>query len=66
MRNRNMYNATGLPGWMRFGCSPGWAGRGGGMGPCAQYMMAGQAPATRRAAGGPAGRARRQRPPAPA
>ena len=29
MRNRNMYNLTGLPGWVRFGYSPGWVGRGG-------------------------------------
>ncbi|MGQ9733287.1 MAG: hypothetical protein ACUVX8_18680 [Candidatus Zipacnadales bacterium] len=41
MRRRNMYYATGLPGWMRFGYSPGW---GGGLGPCAQYLMTGQWP----------------------
>ncbi|NSW56980.1 MAG: hypothetical protein HPY44_13295 [Armatimonadetes bacterium] len=35
MRNRNMYYATGLPGWLRFGYSPGW----GGMPPCAPYFM---------------------------
>jgi hypothetical protein len=33
--HRNMYYATGLPGWMR--------GRGGG-GPCAQYLLTGQWP----------------------
>jgi len=25
-RHRYMYYATGLPGWMRFGFSPGWLG----------------------------------------
>ena len=50
MRRRNMYNATGLPGWMRFGYSPGRAGRGGGLGPCAQAMMAGQWPTPQMAA----------------
>ena len=40
MRRRNMYYATGLPGWMRFGDSPGW----GGMPPGAQYLMTGQWP----------------------
>ncbi len=36
-----MYYATGLPGWMRFGYSPGW----GGMPPGAQYLMqSGQLP----------------------
>lgn len=45
MRHRNMYYATGLPGWMRFGCSPGWAGRSpSGLGPCAQFVMSGQWP----------------------
>ena len=45
MRNRNMYYATGLPGWMRFGYSPGWVGRSEtGLGPCASYMMAGAWP----------------------
>ena len=43
--NRWMYNATGLPGWMRFGFSPGWVGRSPtGLGPCATYMMTGQWP----------------------
>ena len=38
---RNMYYATGLPGWMRFGYSPGW----GGMPPGAQYLsQTGQMP----------------------
>ena len=46
MRRRNMYYATALPGWMRSGYRPGWAGRSaGGMGPCAQYLMTGQWPA---------------------
>lgn len=40
--HRNMYYATGLPGWMRFGFSPGWAGRSpAGLGPCATYLMTG-------------------------
>lgn len=44
MRNRHrwMYNLTGLPGWMRFGFSPGWIGRNpSGLGPAAQYLMSG-------------------------
>lgn len=32
--HRNMFHLTGLPGWMRFGYSPGW----GGMPPGAQYL----------------------------
>lgn len=45
MRRRNMYYATGLPGWMRFGYSPGWVGRSAsGLGPCAEYLMTGQWP----------------------
>jgi len=45
MRRRNMYHATGLPGWMRFGYSPGWVGRSAsGLGPCAEFMMGGQWP----------------------
>jgi len=45
MRNRWMYYATGLPGWMRFGFSPGWIGRSPtGLGPCASYFMTGQWP----------------------
>jgi len=40
-----MYYATGLLGWMRFGYSPGWAGRSStGLGPCASYFMTGQWP----------------------
>lgn len=43
MGRRNMYYATGLPGWMRFGYSPGWSGgRGCGLGPCAQFLLTGQ------------------------
>ena len=38
--HRHMYYLTGLPGWMRFGYSPGW----GGMPPGATYMMTGQWP----------------------
>jgi len=41
MQRRNMLNLTGVPGWMRFGFSPG---RGGGRGPCAQYLLTGQWP----------------------
>ncbi len=42
MRWRNMYYATGLPGWMRFGYSPGW----GGMPPGAGYLaQTGRVPA---------------------
>ena len=37
---RHMYYLTGLPGWMRYGYSPGW----GGMPPGATYMMTGQWP----------------------
>ncbi len=45
MRNRNMYNLTGQPGWMRFGFSPGWVGRSpSGLGPCAQFLTSGQWP----------------------
>lgn len=40
MRRRNMFYATGLPGWMRFGYSPGW----GGLPPGAQFLMTGQWP----------------------
>ena len=32
--HRNMFYATGLPGWVRFGRSPGW----GGLPPAAQYL----------------------------
>jgi hypothetical protein len=35
-----MYNATGLPGWMRFGYSPGWVGRSPtGLPPTAQWLL---------------------------
>lgn len=35
-----MYYLTGLPGWMRFGYSPGWVGRSpAGLPPGAQYLM---------------------------
>ncbi len=47
MRRRNMYNLTGLPGWMRLGFSPG---RGRGPGPCAQFLMSGQWPTPQMAA----------------
>jgi hypothetical protein len=44
-RHRRMYQLTGLPGWMRFGYSPGWLGRSpSGLGPCAQYLMTGTWP----------------------
>ena len=44
-RHRRMYYATGLPGWTRFGYSPGWVGRSPtGLGPCAEYMTTGQWP----------------------
>ena len=43
--HRNMYYMTGLPGWMRFGYSPGWVGRSPtGLGPAAQYLMTGTWP----------------------
>jgi len=42
MRYRWMFYLTGLPGWMRFGFSPGWIGRSPtGLGPAAQYLMYG-------------------------
>ena len=35
-----MYYATGLPGWVRFGYSPGWMGRSPtGLPPTAQWLM---------------------------
>ena len=42
-RHRNMYNLTGVPGWIRFGSnnefSNGRDGRDGrGLGPCAEYI----------------------------
>ena len=43
--NRYMYYATGQPGWMRFGYSPGWVGRSAtGLGPCAEYITTGKWP----------------------
>jgi len=41
-----MYYLTGLPGWMRFGFSPGWIGRSPtGLPPAAQYLtQTGQMP----------------------
>jgi len=45
MRHRWMYHMTGLPGWMRFGFSPGWVGRSAtGLGPCAEYLITGRWP----------------------
>lgn len=42
---RWMYRLTGLPGWMRFGFSPGWLGRSPtGLGPAATFLMTGQWP----------------------
>lgn len=39
-RHRYMYYMTGLPGWMRFGFSPGWVGRSPtGLPPTAQWLM---------------------------
>ena len=45
-RRRNMYYHTGVPGWMRFGYSPGWVDRSPtGLPPTAQYLMqTGQVP----------------------
>jgi len=44
-RYRWWYRLTGLPGWMRFGFSPGWLGWNPmGLGPAAQYLMYGQWP----------------------
>jgi len=38
-RHRYMYYMTGLPGWMRFGFSPGWIDRSPtGLPPAAQYL----------------------------
>ena len=39
-RHRRMYYLTGLPGWVRFGYSPGWMGRSPtGLPPTAQWIM---------------------------
>ncbi len=55
-RHRWWYYATGLPGWMRFGFSPGWLGRSPtGLGPCAEYLMTGQWPTPQMAAAWQAG-----------
>jgi hypothetical protein len=44
-RHRRMFELTGLPGWMRFGSSPGWEGRSpSGLGPCAEYLLSGSWP----------------------
>ena len=40
--HRNMYYATGMPGWMRLGYSPSWVGRSpGGLPPTVQYLRTG-------------------------
>jgi hypothetical protein len=39
-RHRRMYYLTGVPGWIRFGYSPGWMGRSPtGLPPTAQWIM---------------------------
>jgi len=39
-RHRYMYYMTGLPGWVRFGFSPGWIGRSPtGLPPTAQWLL---------------------------
>ena len=39
-RYRYMYYLTGLPGWIRFGFSPGWIGRSPtGLPPTAQWLL---------------------------
>jgi len=39
-RHRYMYYLTGLPGWIRFGFSPGWIGRSPtGLPPTAQWLL---------------------------
>ncbi len=39
-RHRYMYYLTGLPGWIRFGFSPGWLGRSPtGLPPTAQWLI---------------------------
>lgn len=44
-RHRWIYRMTGLPGWMRYGFSPGWMSRSpSGLGPAAQYLMHGTWP----------------------
>lgn len=40
-----MFYLTGLPGWMRFGFSPGWLGRSPtGLGPTASFLLTGMWP----------------------
>lgn len=45
-RHRWMYQITGLPGWIRFGFSPGWVGRSpSGLPPTAEWIVqSGQLP----------------------
>ncbi|MEM0053486.1 MAG: hypothetical protein QXL89_04815 [Nitrososphaeria archaeon] len=39
-RRRNMYYFTGIPGWIRFGYSPGWIGRSPtGLSPTAEWII---------------------------
>lgn len=39
-RRRNMYYLTGIPGWLRFGYSPGWVGRSPtGLSPTAEWII---------------------------
>ena len=38
-RYRRMYELTGIPGWIRYGTSPGMRGGGRSMGPCATYLQ---------------------------
>jgi len=39
-RHRNMFRLTGIPGWLRFGFSPGWLGRSPtGLPPTAQWLQ---------------------------
>lgn len=37
-RHKRMYELTGIPGWIRYSYSPGFAGGGIGRGPCADYI----------------------------
>lgn len=50
-RHRYMYYMTGLPGWMRFGYSPGWQG----IPPGAQYLMQQRTPGAGAVPGAPTG-----------
>jgi hypothetical protein len=38
-RHRRMYELTGIPGWIRFGTTPGFGGSGRGFGPCAEFIQ---------------------------